>query len=80
MASAKRASVKVREWESFSKVWKRFEKACDDADIINDYRKHEFHEKPSSKKKRNKSFAIAREKRRQSEEQSSIKRNEKVFS
>lgn len=67
MARAKRASIQVKEWEPFARAWKRFEKACDAADVIQDYRDHEFYEKTSSKDKRTRSFAKSREKKRQLE-------------
>lgn len=70
MARAARAKVYVKEWEHFTRAWKRFEKAVDAADVIQDYRDHEFYEKPSSKKKREKSFAVSREKKRRNEERS----------
>lgn len=68
MTRAKRASIEVKEWEHFGKAWKRFEKACDAADVIQDYRNHEFYEKPSSRKKRERSIAGARERKRQQED------------
>lgn len=68
MARATRASVKANDWEHFGRLWKRFEKACDAANIIQDYRDHEFYEKASSKKKRAKSFACSRERKRQLED------------
>ena len=67
MARAKRASILVKEWEPFTRAWKRFEKRVDDADVFEDFRRHEFYEKPSSKNKREKSFAKARERKRQNE-------------
>jgi small subunit ribosomal protein S21 len=68
MARAKRASINVHEWEHFGKSWKRFEKAVDDANVLQDYRDNEFYEKPSSRKKREKSMAVARERKRQRED------------
>jgi len=68
MARSSRASVQVKEWEPFTRAWKRFEKRVDDANVFEDYRKHEFYEKPSNKNKREKAFAKARERKRQKED------------
>ena len=52
--------------ESFESLLRRFKKSVDKEDILKDYRKNEFFEKPSSKRKRAKAAAKKRtEKQRQ---------------
>ncbi|RMD92521.1 MAG: 30S ribosomal protein S21 [Calditrichaeota bacterium] len=55
-------SVIVREGESFEKALKRFNKACEKAGILSEYRKRQHFEKPSEKRKRK--MAAARRKQR----------------
>lgn len=70
--AASRARVYVKEWEPFQRAWKRFEKAVDAADVLQDYRDHEFYEKPSAIKKRERSIAKSRERKRRNEDKSGI--------
>ena len=53
--------------ESFDSLLRRFKKAVDKDDIIKDFRKHEFYEKPSVKRKRAKAAAIKRAEKRREE-------------
>lgn len=46
--------------ESFESLLRRFKKSVDKEDIIKDFRKNEFFEKPSSKRKRSKAAAVKR--------------------
>ena len=50
--------------ESFESLFRRFRKAVDKDDILKDYRKNEYHEKGSSKRKRAKAAAMKREEKR----------------
>lgn len=46
--------------EPFEKTLRRFKKAVDKSNILKDLRKKEFHEKPSSVRKRNNAAAVKR--------------------
>ena len=46
--------VRVSEKESFESVLKRFKKKVDKDGIIQDYKKHQYFEKPSDTKRRKK--------------------------
>lgn len=46
--------------ETFESLFRRFKKAVDKADVIKDFKKHEFFEKPTSKRKRAKAAAKKR--------------------
>lgn len=54
--------VRVREDESFERALRRFNKFCEKAGILSDYKKHQHYEKPSETKKRK--MAAARRKAR----------------
>ena len=61
------AKVKLKHpKESFESLLRRFKKAVDKDDVIKDYRKHEFYEKPSSRRKRAKAAAIKRTEKQRS--------------
>jgi small subunit ribosomal protein S21 len=51
--------------ESFDSLLRRFKKAVDKDDIIKDFRKHEFFEKPCERKKRARAAAIKRSEKKQ---------------
>jgi len=53
--------------ESFEKLMRRFKRAVDKDDIINELRKREFYEKPTQKRKRRRAAAVKRWERKQSE-------------
>lgn len=55
--------------EPFEKTLRRFKKAVDKSDTMKDLRKKEFHEKPSSVRKRNKAAAVKRAQKIHSENQ-----------
>lgn len=46
------ASVEVRDGESYESFMRRFRRACEKAGILRDYKRHEFYEKPSERRKR----------------------------
>lgn len=46
------ASVEVRDGESYESFMRRFRRACEKAGILRDYKRHEYYEKPSEKRKR----------------------------
>lgn len=52
--------VKAKPGESFESLFRRFKKAVERAGILADYRKHEFYEKPSIKKRRKRAAAQKR--------------------
>jgi len=54
--------VRVRDDESFEKALRRFNKFCEKAGILSDYKKHQHFEKPSETRKRK--VAAARRKAR----------------
>ena len=46
------AGIEVREGESFESFMRRFRRACEKAGVLRDYKRHEYYEKPSEKRKR----------------------------
>lgn len=46
------AGIRVREGESYESFMRRFRRACERAGILRDYKRHEYYEKPSEKRKR----------------------------
>jgi small subunit ribosomal protein S21 len=63
--------VKVRDDESFEKALRRFNKFCEKAGILSDFKKHQHYEKPSETRKRK--IAAARRKQRKARQLSSDK-------
>jgi len=53
--------IRVKDTEPFDVTLRRFKRSCEKAGIISDIRKHEFYEKPTAKRKREKSAAIKRQ-------------------
>ena len=53
--------------ESFESMFRRFKRACDEADIVKELRAREFYEKPSQKNKRKRAAAVKRTQREQEE-------------
>ena len=45
-------SVRVKDDESFDSALKRFKKQCEKSGVLSEYRKREYFEKPSVKRKR----------------------------
>lgn len=54
--------------ESFEGLMRRFKKTCERADIINEVKRREFWEKPSSVKKRSRAIAAKKEQKRQEDQ------------
>lgn len=61
--------VTTRPNEPFEKTMRRFKKAVDRADILQDLRDREFHEKPSLKRKKTRAAAIKRTQKEMRENQ-----------
>ena len=61
-------AVKVKENEPVDIAIRRFKRACEKAGILADVRKHEFYEKPTQERKRNKAAAVKRYKKKMSRE------------
>lgn len=57
--------VKRKHNETFESLFRRFKKGCEKENILNDIKKHEFYERPSIKRKRDKSKAKKAESKRQ---------------
>lgn len=55
--------------EKFESLMRRFKKAVDKDNTMQDFRKHEFYEKPSETRKRNKAAAKKRVQRQAQENQ-----------
>jgi small subunit ribosomal protein S21 len=53
-------SVTVKEFENINQALRRFKKKVDDSAVLDDVRKHEFYEKPTTERKRKKGAARAR--------------------
>lgn len=52
--------VRVRENEPFDMALRRFKRSCEKAGIVNELRKREFYEKPTTERKRKKTAATKR--------------------
>lgn len=57
-------AVRKHKDENFESLFRRFKKAVEHDDVIKDYRKHEYFEKPTEKRKRRKIAAINRWKKK----------------
>jgi small subunit ribosomal protein S21 len=53
-------TVVFKENENVNQALRRFKKKIEDSNVLDDLRKHEFYEKPTSVRKRKKSAAKAR--------------------
>jgi small subunit ribosomal protein S21 len=53
-------SVTVKEFENINQALRRFKRKVDDSAVLDDVRKHEFYEKPTTERKRKKGAARAR--------------------
>ena len=54
--------------ESFESMMRRFKKSCERSDIINEVKRRECHEKPSSLNKRAREIAKKKEQKRQEDQ------------
>ncbi|MBN2378303.1 30S ribosomal protein S21 [candidate division WOR-3 bacterium] len=63
------AGIEVREGESFESFMRRFRRACEKAGVLRDFKRHEFYEKPSEKRKRRMIEARRKTWRRRQKEQ-----------
>jgi len=63
------AGISVREGESYESFMRRFRRACEKAAVLRDYKRHQFYEKPSEKRKRKIIEARRRAWRRRQKEQ-----------
>ena len=61
------SGVIAKKNESFEKLMRRFKRAVEKDDLVNELRKREFYEKPTSKRKRARAAAVKRWERKQSE-------------
>lgn len=68
-------SIDVKPGEPFERALRRFKKAVDNANILNDVRERQEYVKPSTKRKRAKAAAVKREARRVSND--ALGRNKK---
>ena len=53
-------TVTVKEFENINQALRRFKKKVDESNILDDVRKNEFYEKPTTERKRKKAAAKAR--------------------
>jgi small subunit ribosomal protein S21 len=53
-------AVTVKEFENINQALRRFKKKVDDSAVLDDVRRHEFYEKPTTERKRKKGAAKAR--------------------
>lgn len=53
-------TVVSKEFENINQTLRRFKKKVEESNILDDVRKHEFYEKPTTERKRKKSAAKAR--------------------
>ena len=57
-------SIKIKETESFDVGLRKFRRACERAGVVNEIRKREFYEKPTSVRKRKAAAAVKRQAKR----------------
>ena len=57
-------TVTVKEYENINQALRRFKKKVDDSNILDDLRKNEYYEKPTTERKRKKAAAKARWKKK----------------
>ena len=62
-------TVVFKENENVNQALRRFKKKIEDSNVLDDLRKHEFYEKPTSVRKRKKSAAKARWRKKLREQQ-----------
>jgi small subunit ribosomal protein S21 len=53
-------AITVKEFENINQALRRFKRKVDDSAVLDDVRKHEFYEKPTTERKRKKGAAKAR--------------------
>lgn len=53
-------AISVREFENINQALRRFKKKVDESNVLEDLRRNEFFEKPTTERKRKKSAAKAR--------------------
>ncbi len=63
------SKVYVKEHEDVNRALRRFKKKVEESGILDDLRKKEFYEKPTTKRKRKKSAAVNRYKKKIEKEQ-----------
>ncbi len=59
--------VIAKKGESFEKMFRRFKRSVEKADIVNELRRREFYEKPTAKRKRKRAAAVKRWERKRDE-------------
>lgn len=57
-------TVRVRDNEPFEIALRRFKRSCEKAGILAEVRKREFHEKPTTERKRKLAAAVKRQQKR----------------
>lgn len=68
-------TVRVRDNENFEVSLRRFKRLCEKAGILSDLRRHEFYEKPTSKRKRKKAAAVKRHQKKLTRERMALERD-----
>ena len=56
--------IKVKESEPFDVALRRFRRSCEKAGVLTEVRKREYHEKPTTVRKRKADAAVKRQRRR----------------
>ena len=69
MSKSKGTGITAREGEGINQMLRRFKRKVDDAKILEDLRKKEFYEKPTTARKRKKGAAQARWRKKLEKEQ-----------
>jgi small subunit ribosomal protein S21 len=69
MSKPKGTGITVRDGEGINQMLRRFKRKVDDAKILEDLRKKEFYEKPTTERKRKKGAAQARWRKKLEKEQ-----------
>ena len=68
-------TIRIRDNENFELSLRRFKRLCEKAGILSDLRRHEFYEKPTSRRKRRKAAAVKRHQKKQLREQMALERD-----
>jgi len=68
-------AIRIKENEPFDVALRRFKRSCEKAGILNDIRKHEAYEKPTTERKRKAAAAVKRHLKKLSKDRNKFTRS-----
>lgn len=68
-------AIRIKENEPFDVALRRFKRSCEKAGILNDIRKHEAYEKPTTERKRKAAAAVKRHLKKLSKDRNKFARS-----